>query len=116
MELHGFGELIGNAAAREKEKQKRAFYLLTLRTHDNARAQEFVIRRKAEEMAAGKDLPGDYAFKAMGGLFRPDMEQHKANAIEAVKKPMQACWTRMNTEQERDNAVVDLQMKLNEAV
>ena len=75
LELHDFGELTGNAAAREKDKQKRAFYLLTLHTRDNARAQEFMIRRKAEETAAGKDLSGDSAFKAtMGDLFRPDME------------------------------------------
>jgi hypothetical protein len=116
LELHDFGELTGNAAAREKDKQKRAFYLLTLHTRDNARAQEFMIRRKAEETAAGKDLSGDSAFNAMGDLFRPDMEQHKANAIEAVKTAMQACWTRMDTKQERDNAVVDVQMKLNECV
>ena len=58
LELHDFGELIGNVAVREKEKQKRAFYLRTLHIRDNARAQEFMIRRKAEKTAAGKDLSG----------------------------------------------------------
>ena len=50
----------------------------------------------------------------MGDLFRPAMEQLKANAIEAAKTAIQECWTRMNTEQERANAVVDVQMTLNE--
>lgn len=114
MQLYDHGTIPGNAAVQRKEMDKREFALLTLLTKDNQRAQAFLVRHKRAEEAAGRNVSGAKAFKAMDEMFQPRVDQTKSRKIKELKKAMQNCWS--GESESRNDAIVKVQMLMNDCV